>query len=78
MGTGLMLDAVGFVPNAVQEESTQFAMRAVFGLVPGGCYALGWFALRRMRFDEAAHAAIRSQLDDRALRNAKGPDDTRR
>jgi Na+/melibiose symporter-like transporter len=53
-------------------------MRAVFGLGPGGCYALGWFALRRMRFDEAAHAAIRSQLDDRALRNAKGPDDTRR
>jgi len=70
MGTGLMLDAVGFVPNAVQAEGTQFAMRAIFGLVPGTCYALGWLALRRMRFDQAAHAAIRRELDDRAIRAA--------
>jgi Na+/melibiose symporter-like transporter len=45
-------------------------MRAIFGLVPGACYALGWVALRRMRFDQAEHAAIRRELDDRALRAA--------
>jgi len=71
MGTGLMLDAVGFVPNAVQSESTQHAMRAIFGLVPGCCYVAAWFALRRMRLDEAEHAAIRRALDERALAAAR-------
>jgi len=71
MGTGLMLDAVGFVPNAAQSEATQFGMRAIFGLVPGTCYVLGWFALRRLRLDEAEHASIRRTLDDRALAAAR-------
>jgi GPH family glycoside/pentoside/hexuronide:cation symporter len=68
MGSGLLLEVVGFVPNAAQSESTQLGMRALFGLAPGICYVLGFFALRRLRLDEAEHAEIRRQLDARALR----------
>lgn len=70
MSSGVILEVVGFVPNEAQGESTQLAMRALFGLVPGVCFVLGFFALRRLRLDEAEHAAIRLALDARALQAA--------
>ena len=70
MGSGVMLDVVGFVPNSPQSETTQFAMRALFGLAPGICYVAGFLILRRLRLDETEHAAIRRELDERALRAA--------
>ena len=71
MASGWLLGAVDFVPNAVQSEATQLGMRALWGLLPGTCYALGFLALRRLRLDEAEHAAIRRELDARALRAAR-------
>jgi GPH family glycoside/pentoside/hexuronide:cation symporter len=71
MAAGLLLDAVGFVPNAVQGESTQLGMRALFGLVPGACYIGGFLILRRLRLDEDEHARIRRELDARALEAAR-------
>jgi GPH family glycoside/pentoside/hexuronide:cation symporter len=71
MGSGLLLSAVGFVPNAEQSETTQLGMRALFGIAPGLCYVLGFFALRRLRLDEAEHTEIRRELDARALRAAE-------
>jgi GPH family glycoside/pentoside/hexuronide:cation symporter len=71
MGSGLLLGAIGFVPNAEQSETTQLGMRVLFGLVPGLCYVLGFFALRRLRLDEAEHTEIRRELDARALRAAQ-------
>ena len=67
MTAGLWLDAIGFQPNAEQSEATRIGMRALFGLAPGTCFALGFFALLRFRLDEAEHAAIRRGLEQRAL-----------
>ena len=61
----------GFQPNVEQSEATRVGMRALFGLAPGACYALGFFALLRFRLDEAEHAAIRRGLEQRALEAAR-------
>jgi GPH family glycoside/pentoside/hexuronide:cation symporter len=71
MAAGLWLDAIGFQPNAEQSEATRVGMRALFGLAPGACFALGFLALLRFRLDEAEHAAIRRSLEQRALGTAR-------
>jgi len=68
MMSGLLLQVVGFEPNTEQSEATRLGMRALFGLLPAGCYVLGLMALVRFRLDEAEHAEIRRELDARALR----------
>ena len=69
MIAGLVLDAIGFQPNAEQSEATRLGMRALFGLAPGVCFGLGFLALLRFRLDEAEHAAIRRGLEQRALQS---------
>jgi GPH family glycoside/pentoside/hexuronide:cation symporter len=70
MTAGLLLEAIGFQPNAEQSEATRTGMRALFGLAPGACFALGFLALLRFRLDEAEHASIRRDLERRALGTA--------
>jgi GPH family glycoside/pentoside/hexuronide:cation symporter len=66
MLVGLLLGAIGFEPNVVQSETTQLGMRVLFGVVPGLCYLAGTLCFLRFRLDEAAHLAIRRELDARA------------
>jgi GPH family glycoside/pentoside/hexuronide:cation symporter len=65
MLTGLLLGAIGFEPNVEQSETTKLGMRALFGIVPGLCYLAGTLCFLRFRLDEAAHLAIRRDLDAR-------------
>lgn len=66
MITGVVLDAAGFVPNQVQSESSQFALKVLYALFPLGCYLFAALAMSRFRLDEVEHARIRSELDARA------------
>jgi GPH family glycoside/pentoside/hexuronide:cation symporter len=66
MLTGLLLGAVGYVPNVEQSESTKLGMRILFGIIPAACYAVGTLCFLRFRLDEAAHLAIRRELDARS------------
>jgi GPH family glycoside/pentoside/hexuronide:cation symporter len=66
MLTGLLLGVVGYVPNVEQSETTKLGMRILFAVVPAACYAVGTLCFLRFRLDEAAHLAIRRELDARA------------
>lgn len=66
MLTGLLLGLIGYEPNVEQSEATKFGMRTLFGIVPGLCYLAGTLCFLRFRLDEAAHLAIRRELDARA------------
>lgn len=70
MATGIALDQVGFVQNAAQTEEVKFAMRALIGLVPFGCFAVGMLIFSRYSLTEATHARIREQIE---ARRATGP-----
>lgn len=63
--TGFVLQAVGFVPNEPQTMTVQVAMVTLYGLLPLVCYSAGALLFRRFTLDEAAHAAIRAELDRR-------------
>jgi GPH family glycoside/pentoside/hexuronide:cation symporter len=65
MLAGLMLSAIGFEPNVEQSEETKLGLRTLFGILPGVCYAIGTLCFLRFRLDEAAHLAIRRELDAR-------------
>jgi GPH family glycoside/pentoside/hexuronide:cation symporter len=66
MLTGLMLSAIGFEPNVEQSDTTKLGLRTLFGILPGVCYGVGTLCFLRFRLDEAAHLAIRRELDARA------------
>jgi GPH family glycoside/pentoside/hexuronide:cation symporter len=66
MLAGLLLAVIGFEPNVEQGESTKLGLRALFGVVPAVCYLVGTLCFLRFRLDEAAHLAIRRELDGRA------------
>ena len=65
MLTGLLLGLIGYEPNVEQSEATKLGMRTLFGVVPGVCYLVGTLCFLRFRLDEAAHLAIRRELDAR-------------
>jgi GPH family glycoside/pentoside/hexuronide:cation symporter len=65
MLTGALLSAVGYEPNAEQGESARLGLRLLFGVVPGGTFALGTLLFLRFRLNEAEHVAIRRELDAR-------------
>lgn len=67
MLAGTMLSAVGFEANAVQSEETRLGMMVLFSFVPGTCFLLATLAFTRFHLDEAEHAAIRRELDARAV-----------
>jgi GPH family glycoside/pentoside/hexuronide:cation symporter len=66
MLVGLLLGVIGFEPNVEQSDATKLGLRTLFGIVPGACYAVGTLCFLRFRLDEAAHLAIRRELDARA------------
>lgn len=70
--TGLTLQLSGFVPNAVQTETTQIAMRAIFALLPGGCFLIGVLLFMRFAFNEAEHSEVRETLALRAVDGSGG------
>ncbi len=64
--TGLVLQFSGFEPNVAQSEETQMAIRAIFGLLPAGCYVVGTLLFMRFSFNEAEHAEVRKVLAERS------------
>lgn len=69
--TGLVLQFSGFVPNMAQSDTTQFAMRTIFALLPGGCYLIGALMFSRFKFNEAEHSKVREVLSQRALERSE-------
>jgi GPH family glycoside/pentoside/hexuronide:cation symporter len=65
MLTGFVLELSGFVANTVQTESSLFALKALYGLFPMGCYLVATVILSRFSLDEAEHSRIRQELDKR-------------
>ncbi len=65
MLTGFVLELSGFVANTVQSESSLFALKALYGLFPMGCYFVAMLILSRFSLDEAEHSRIRRELDKR-------------
>ena len=63
--SGFALELGGYVPNEAQSESTLFAIRAVFALFPGACYALAALVISRLSFTDEEHGRIREVLDAR-------------
>ncbi len=72
MLTGFVLQFSGFVPNVDQNEQTQLAIRALFGLFPGSCYLIGTFLFARFSLNEEEHTRIRAELDNRAAAREGG------
>lgn len=66
--TGLVLQLSGFEPNVAQSEVTQFAIRAIFGLLPASCYIVGTLLFMRFSFNESEHREVRRELEARAGR----------
>jgi Na+/melibiose symporter-like transporter len=66
MLTGFALQLVGFVPNAEQSELARTTLLALSGLLPCGCYLLGWLVFTRFGLNEAEHAAVVRELSARA------------
>jgi len=63
--TGIVLDIADFQPNEIQSEETKLAMRAIFGLLPGFCYAIGALLFSRFGFNEQEQVEVRRVLDQR-------------
>ncbi|MEE9608804.1 MAG: MFS transporter [Myxococcota bacterium] len=64
--TGVVLSVAGYEPNVEQTEAAKLGLRALFGVVPGACFAIGTLAFLRFRLTEVEHAAIRAALDRRS------------
>lgn len=60
--TGLVLQWFHFVPNAEQTIDTQYAILALFTLLPGSCYIIGVLVFHRFSFNEAEHEEVRKAL----------------
>lgn len=63
VGFGLQLS--GFEPNVQQTEQVQFAIRALFGLLPAAGYVIGALLFLRFSLNEAEHAEIRQSIEAR-------------
>ena len=64
--TGLVLQWVGFEPNAEQSEATRRAIVLLFGLLPASGYLIGVLIFWRFGLTEQEHARVRAELDRRA------------
>jgi sugar (glycoside-pentoside-hexuronide) transporter len=65
MLTGFVLEFSGFVANQVQSESSLWALKALYGLFPMGCYLVATLLLSRFSLDEVEHTRIRDELERR-------------
>jgi len=66
MITGVVLSAVGFMPNVEQTFTVQIALCGILGLLPFICFAIGAFMFQRFDLRTEQHAAIVRQLELRA------------
>jgi GPH family glycoside/pentoside/hexuronide:cation symporter len=64
--TGLVLQYFDFVPNVEQTLDTQYAILALFTLLPGSCYVIGALIFSRFSFNEAEHEVVRKALAARS------------
>lgn len=62
MITGIVLSAVGFVPNIEQPFGVQIALCGILGLLPFICYAIGAAIFSRFSLRAAQHEEILVQL----------------
>jgi Na+/melibiose symporter-like transporter len=67
---GFVLQAAGFVPNQPQTMTVQVAIVALYGAFPLVCYVIGAAIFARFKLDEAAHGAMRRELEVRRLATA--------
>lgn len=65
VSVGWILDAAGYVPNAVQGEGAALAIRLLFGPVPALLVLLGVPLLFLYPIDPSAHAELRAKIDAR-------------
>ncbi len=61
--TGVVLQWVGFEPNAAQSVETQEALRALFALLPAACYVFGAIVFLRFALTEDEHSHVRSSIE---------------
>ncbi|MDZ7684602.1 MAG: MFS transporter [Gammaproteobacteria bacterium] len=74
--TGYVLQVSGFEPNVEQSGTVQTAMRAIFALLPGGCYVIGAILFMTFSFNEKEHSEVRELLAKRKIdesREGDGP-----
>ena len=57
------LQAVGYVPNAVQTMPVQVSMVFLYGLLPFICYAIGIMLFSRFTLDETTCTGMRKAID---------------
>ena len=69
--TGWVLQSSGFEPNVEQTETTKFAIRATFSLLPATCYLIGALLFIRFGLNEREHAEVRAVVE---ARNGGGSD----
>jgi GPH family glycoside/pentoside/hexuronide:cation symporter len=65
---GVVLQATGFVPNAVQGEHARLAILAGVGGLPVVCYLAGALCFLRFRLSRGVHADLRAEIEARARR----------
>ena len=65
MATGVVLQMVGYEPNAEQSEATKTAMIALISLLPAAGYGVGAILFARFRLNEREHRAIVLELEAR-------------
>lgn len=63
--TGLVLQSVGFEPNAEQSETARYVLRVLFSFLPAAGYIIGAILFVRFSFNEAEHATVRQELQHR-------------
>jgi GPH family glycoside/pentoside/hexuronide:cation symporter len=68
---GLVLDAVGFVPNEVQTVEVRRWMLFLMGGMPMIGYGIGMWIFRSFDLSRDEHARIRAEIDARALARAR-------
>jgi Na+/melibiose symporter-like transporter len=62
---GVAMQWIGYVPNADQAPETLAGMSALFAGVPAVSLLVAMVLLARMQLDEAEHARVRAELDER-------------
>jgi len=63
MITGVVLQLVGFQPNAEQTETAKLAMRLLFAIFPLVCFGIGAVLMTRFSFNREEHARVRAEID---------------
>jgi GPH family glycoside/pentoside/hexuronide:cation symporter len=68
---GILLDAIGFVPNADQTAETLWGMKAIMSLIPAVGVVATLVALWGYPIDTAYHGTLRRKISERAAASAE-------